>query len=78
MNKLRVFYYFGIVCLLWTAISMEHSNNKVVVIKLHEPVGTLDLDDLSKHSLAPDNDVKEEWDKDFKSAIIPIKYNHAH
>jgi hypothetical protein len=69
MNKLRVFYYIGVVCLLWTAISMERANTKVVVQKLSEPVGTLDLDNLSNHPLRATKDAPGMIDPDFKSTI---------
>ena len=71
MTKIRVFYYLGVACLLWTAISMEHSNNLVIIPSQATP--TFDVDNLSK-SFGPHMDSKAEaWDKDFKSAITPIE-----
>lgn len=73
MTKTRLFSYIGVVCLLWTAVSMEHSNNLVIIPSLSEPIPTFDVDNLSK-SFGPHMDSKAEvWDKDFKSSITPIE-----
>ena len=73
MTKMKTFYYLGVACLLWTAISMERSNNLVIIPSLSEPIPTFDVDNLSK-SFGPHMDSKaEEWDTEFKSNITPIE-----
>ena len=71
MTKTRLFSYIGVVCLLWTAVSMERANHLVIIPS--KPTPTFDIDNLSK-SFGPHMDSKaEEWDTEFKSNITPIE-----